>query len=269
MVGGKYAKRSNVKFAKKITRAKRSAKAKVPMSIRSYVNKTVNRNLETKMVTVQSGFTGYNSSINSAGDNITLLPQLLVGTDQNNRIGQNIKPIKLVIRGYITYRTDAFQPAQVLGVRHFVYSDRSVSNYTMSTAAGSNFNLLDLGGTALIFDGTLIRYTLPTNKEGFKFYHDKRHIMNKPFGYTDTLSTTSSNSITGFDNSMFIPFTITLTQKDLPATFKYDPQLSSAYPTNFAPFMALGYCNILGYGPDTLNPQIAMTFNSTLYYKDA
>jgi len=245
-------------------------KPTVPPSVKTYVQRTINRNMETKVVTTTYGYTGFNSSIQSAGDNIAILPQLLSGTAQNQRIGESIRPVKLVIRGYIIYRANAVQTPVMLGLRQFVYRDKSVNCYPVATAAGINFNLLEEGGTALTFDGSTNRYNLPHNKEQFQFYKDKKMRVLKAWGYTDpSFGTSSTTAMLSLHESMYHPFTITLTQKQLPAVLKYDPQLSSSYPLNFAPYMAVGYCNLQNATPDVGTQQIAMNWTASLYFKDA
>lgn len=248
---------------------KRVRKTRIPKGIKSYIGKTIMRNEETKLVSITSGFTGYNSSISSTGDFVTCLPPCAQGTGQSQRIGQSIRPVKLVIRGYIVYGTDGQQNARLLGGRMFCFSDKTVSNYGVATSAGANYNLLDVGGTSSTFDGTVSRYEYPHNNDQFRFYSDKKFRMMKPWGYTNTLGTSSTSAITSMDKSLYRPFTITLTQKQLPAQLKYDQQLNVNFPVNFAPYVALGYCDLLSYPADTVVTQLGMTFTSTLYFKDA
>lgn len=243
-------------------------KTAIPQGIKTYVRKTINRNEETKLTSVTAGFTGYNSSISSTGDLVTCLPPVGQGTGQSQRIGQSIKPLKLVIRGYVVYAADSGLNARMLGGRLFCLSDKTVSNYGVATSAGANYNLLDVGGTSTTFDGTVARYEYPHNTDQFKFYADRKFKMLKPWGYTN-LGSSSTNAIVSMHSSLYKPFTITLTQKQLPATLRYDQQLNVNFPVNFAPYIALGYCDLLSYPADTVVTQMGMTFTSTLYFKDS
>ena len=243
-------------------RRKRPALAKM-------VKQILNRNEETKIVSTTLAYTGFNSSITATGDALTVLPQVPQGVSQSGRIGSAITPLKLVIRGYIVYRADAYQPAVMLGGRLFCWSDKTVSNYAISTSAGQLFNLLDAGGTSQTFDGTVTRYELPHNTDQFRFYADKKFRVLKPFGYTNTLGTSSTTAIASMDKSMYHPFTITIPASKMPKMLKYDSTLSANYPTNFAPYLSLGYCDLMTYGPDVTPTQLGMSFTSTLYYKDA
>jgi len=266
-MAGKY--KPNMTFGMKKKTRKRKTTTKVPATVKTYVKRTMSRALETKLVST-SYSAAFNSSINTAGDNVTVLPPCIQGIGQTGRIGASITPIKLVIRGFIVYKTDSYTNALLLGGRLFCYKDRSVSNYVTATNAGANFTLLDAGGTSVVFDGTSARYEFPHNSDEFVFYRDQKFKMLKPWGLASgAQGATVGTAITSMNTTLYKPFTITLSGKDLPATLRYDNTLSVSYPTNFAPYIALGYCDLLGYAPDVLPTQMIMTFTSTLYFKDA
>jgi len=252
---------------KKVFKKRPKKRVAKKQSLVKLVKQIVMKNEETKMVSTTYNFTAFNSAINAIGDYIGVLPPVLNGNGQNARIGAEIKPIKLVIRGYIAYRTDTYSGARMLGTRLFCFSDKSVSNYAVSTSAGQNYRLLDLGGTTSNFDGTALSYMQPHNTDAFKWYADKKHNIMKPVGLTNTL--TGSADILCMDKSMYKPFTITIQGSKLPSSLKYDDSLSTNQPVNFAPYIAVGYCDLLNYIPDTATTQIGMEWVATLYYKDA
>jgi len=262
-----YVRKTN-RTVRRPRRNTRRPKRSVPRSIKSIVSKAISRNLETKMASTQYALTAFNSSINTAGDFITVLPSILQGSGQGARIGASIKPVKLVIRGYITYKTDFVQGARMLGTRLFCFQDKSQKSYPTVTAAGPNYQLLDIGGSTTNFTGQAIQYMMPHNTDLYNWYADKKHIIRKPFGYTNSLSPTATTDITGMDPSLYKPFTITIPASKMP-NLKYDDTLSTGYPVNFAPMIGLGYCDLLGYTADTTLTQISMEFVATLYYKDA
>ena len=247
---------------------KRRAPARKP-PLAKLVKSIVARNLETKIAVNSYGLTNFNSAITGAGDYIAVLPQVFAGSTQNGRIGGSINPIKLVIRGYMVYKTDAIASARMIGTRMFCFSDRAVSCYPTAISAGPNFQLLDNGGAPVNYTGSAINYCTPHNVDLFKWYADKKHTMQKPYGLTNTLSPTATTDITGMDRSLYKPFTITIPASKMPSTLKYDEVLSTGYPVNFAPYLAVGYSDLLGYTADTVVTQIGMEFVATLYYKDA
>jgi len=260
---------SKRKTGKRIIRRKKQTKVSAPL--KSYVNRVIRRNEETKFSSNQYGLTSFNSGINSVSDLITILPQVVVGTGQNNRIGNKIRPVRLEITGYVMYycpdtTAASSQDARMIGGRLFCFQDKTSKAYSNSI---SNYQLLNLGGSSNNFTGTALNWVSPHNNAQFKFFADRKLIFMKPFGYTNNTTPSSTNAITGMDKSLFQPFKIVLTQKDLPAVFQYDQTDDLAYPVNFSPYIALGYCDLTNVSPDTVQSKLAMEFNATLYYKDA
>jgi len=262
-------KRRNVKRSYKPRKRVSTKPGKISAPVKSYVNRCIRRNEETKMSSNQYTLSSFNSGITTSADLLTLLPQVVVGTGQNDRIGNKIRPVRLEITGYVVYYTDslaALNDAKMIGGRLFCFQDKATRAYANSIF---NYNLLNLGGTGNSFTGTALNWVSPHNKEQFTFFADKKMTFMKPFGNTNNGTPSTSNAITGMDKSLFHPFKIVLTQKHLPAILQYDQGDSLAYPTNFAPYLALGYCDLMNRTPDSTTTQLAMEFNATLYYKDA
>lgn len=259
-------KKRVAKKSKKTTR-----KTGKQLVTKSQLYRAIRRNVETKFATNSYAYTTFNSGITAAADFVSVLPNITLGTNQNNRIGNSIRPLKMVIRGYVCYHTDSLasasnQDARMLGARLFVLQDKTNRSYANTP---NNFNILDIGGSSSTFTGTALDFVIPHNSDMYQIYADKKMKILKPFGFTNNATPTSTNAITSFNNSMFHPFVITLTQKQLPAVLKFDESESINYPVNFAPYIALGYSDLLNKTPDTLNTQLAMEFVSTLYYEDA
>jgi len=256
---------------KRATKPKRKGKPRkmaVPLSIKTYVKKTLNREMETKQQTVVNTFTLYNSNISTA-DFGPVLPPVLAGTGEGGRVGSTIKPIKLVIRGYVCYSTTNVSPqndAKMLGARLFCFREKAISSYS---ASPGNVNLLDFGGASSAYSGSSMSWISPKNTDEFVFYCDKKMKILKPFGSTNNFTPSLSTSITSMNTTLFHPFTITLTQKHMPANLQYETTVATNYPINFAPMLALGYSDLLNASADTVNTQVGMAWCSTLYYKDA
>lgn len=251
----------------------RKKKTTVSPRIKSYVNRVIRRSEETKFASQQYALANFNSGINSSADLISLLPQISNGSGQNARIGTKIRPVRMEITGYVVYQTGAVgganlgnNDARMLGARLFVYQDKATKSYTNNIY---NYQLLDLGGTSIDFTGTALNWVSPHNKDQFTFFADRKMKIFKPHGLTNLTTTSASHALTSMDASMFHPFRIVLTQKQLPAVLHFDENDSAVYPTNFSPYIALGYCDLLNNSPDTISSQIAMEFVCTLYYKDA
>lgn len=240
----------------------------VPRSVKSYVKSVVHRMAETKMASVTMNLTGFNSSIGTT-DVTKILPIITQGTAQNNRIGSELKPLKLVIKGYFIYNTQSYLPAQLLGARMFIWQNKQVRSYGTSLLT-TNMNLLELGGDGFPFTGYLLDYDSPQNRDEFYFYSDKKAKVMKPYGYTN--SSTASTAMTDVNSSLYHSFSITLKpgSPGFPTSLKYDNASgSNQYPTNFAPYFSIGYCNLVNNSIDVVDTQIYASFVSTLYYEDS
>jgi len=258
-------KKTVKRVVKKVSRVPRQLVTK------QQLYKAISKNIETKKVTTRYGLTSFNSGINSTSDLITVVPPVANGTGETQRVGSQISPIKLVIRGYIAYGCDTLDSAtniqaKILLGRLFLFQDKAIKQY--GNVSNVNLNILDIGGSPSYFDGFAVNWLDPTNKTQHTFFKDMKFKMLKPFGQVN--STTNANNIVSMDNSLFKPFSITLTKKHLPAKFNYDENSGSGtFPVNFAPYLALGYANSMNYAPDTSITQLKLMFDSTLYYKDA
>lgn len=253
---------------KKGTRRSKSSGGKLVTKNQLY--RAIKRSSETKFASNQYNLAYFNSAVNSISDFITVLPPIPLGSTQAGRIGARINPIKIVIRGYVVYNAggnSATQKAKMICARHFLFQEKT--NKTYANISSANLNLLDLGGTVSKFDGYALSLQQPQNKDDFRFFYDKKYKMLKPWGLVNATTPSSSNDITGFDGSLYRPFTITLTEKHLPKTLIYDEAVSANYPVNFAPYMALGYSDLFDQSPDSTTTQIAMEFIATMHYKDA
>lgn len=240
--------------------------AKVPLAVKNYVKKQNAKDEETKMASTEYSLSSFNSSISSSPDVIECLPNVSQGVAQNQRVGNKIKPVRLVIRGYIIYLTDQRTDARLIGARLLCYQDKQIRCYTNTQL---NYNLLNLGGTSNNYTGTAMNFITPHNNDNFKFYSDKKFKILKPFGLSNLAVPGSTVSLTEVNNTLMHPFIITLTEKDLPASLQYDVAESTVHPVNFAPKISLGYSDLLNFAPDSITLQIAMQFCATLYYKDA
>lgn len=256
---------------KKVVKRKPLRKSKKSNSLvtKTQLYRAIRRSQETKIASTQYGFTALNSGISAVGDLIAVLPTINMGSGQDNRIGSSIRPTKLIIRGYVVYNTASsygYLDSKLLGCRLMVFQDKATRAYQNSV---TNFNLLDLGGAGITFTGTPLNFTTPHNNDQFKFYADRKFKIMKPFGYTNVASPDFSTTMTSMDGSLYRPFTIVIGAKHLPAQLLYDTTDSTNQPTNFAPYLACGYCDLLNSAPDVTNTQISITFTSTLFYKDA
>lgn len=233
------------------------------------VKKTIQRSQETKFVSAQYTFSAFNSTITSPADIIAIMPQIFQGAGQDQRIGNSIKPVAIIVRGYVTYypaSSTGNLDARMLGARLFCFQDKAVRSQANSDV---NYNLLNLGGVSTNYTGTAMNWITPHNNDQFTFFADKKMRILKPYGYTNNVSPSTTTSITGMDNSMFHPFTIKIPASKMPSKLSFDQTDSTAYPTNFNPKISLGYSDLLNAAADVATTQIALSFCITLYFKDS
>jgi len=257
--------RKTFKRKRIVRRRTRRIRRKSSKGLKRTIRKVVRSQLETKYATLDYALAAFNGTINEVGDIINPLPQIDKGTGNNQRVGNVIHPSKLVIRGYVTYytadlgSTSVNVDAAMIGCRLFAYRDRTVSS--MANSSIVNYNLLDKGGNSKSYEGYALDYICPHNTKQFRFYADKRFKMLKPYGAVGD-GDPAYNSVHG---SLFRPFTIVIKP---PKKLLYDNVDSAVYPTNFKPNVSLAYSDLMNTAPDTATTKIAMTFSSTLYYKD-
>jgi len=244
---------------------RRRIRKRTSKGLKRTIRRIVRSQQETKYKSVQYDLASFNGTISGSADLINPLPQLEKGTGNNERIGNVIQPTKIVVRGYITYynadlgTTAVGTDADMLGLRLFAFRDKATNS---AANAIYNYNLLDAGGDSKAFEGKAIDWCLPHNRKQFHFYADRRMRMLKPYGAVGDGDT----AMQAVHNSMFRPFKIVIKP---PKKLMYDNVDSQVWPVNFSPRMALGYCHLNNATPDSATTRIAMTFVSTLYYKDA
>lgn len=213
----------------------------------------------------------YNSGINSVADitNGIILPTLAKGTNDNERIGEKVRALRLNVRGYLKfdYNTSAAAPASSVGVRMMVVSVKGRDSYDMATINGNAlFSLLKKGGTSTAFTGILSDLTAPINRDLFTVHHDKLIYLKQDMVFQ---TGTPTNSWVTSDVSKLIRF-FNLNVKCRNKELKYEDATNSGlYPTNFFPFLIVGYAYLDGSAADTVSTKLGLEYTTTLKYEDA
>lgn len=223
---------------------------------------------EIKKASVSLNYTKFNSAIsNSTSDQIYLMPQVIQGVQQSQRLGQKIRLVKMVVTGHVALDTDQYTRANAFLSRLFVYQNKS--NLTASHAnPGGNEKLIDLGGTGTPYNGSVTNQHTPFNLDGFYCYLDKQSIHQKGWG----LANTDAQAMTDTTQGGVVPFSVVFepnTKNGVPMYIQYDEAQSATYPMNFNPQISLGYCYAQNNPPDTAWTELGMSWVSTLYYTDA
>lgn len=226
-------------------------------SMTSLVKRIINKGSETKMISRIVENNVLHNSAMSAADVVPILPQIQQGTDDGRRIGDSVKPISLRVSGVISMNRNATDTNKVLLVRVLIVASKLAKNpnafgsLTVSTMFKPNYG----GPSQQSFDGNLSDLSMPVNTDSYRVYYDKVHRI-APCG---------NERGTEENPASFKRWTATVS---LPASLLYDDAVSTADPTNFAPFLLTGYAYADGTGPDVLATRILTCTTSCLKYKD-
>lgn len=216
--------------------------------------------------------TNFNSGIDSIGDELRMLPNVSVGTAENERIGEQIRAQRFNIKGHYTMNAspNSLSGARI-AVRMMIVQPRiynTIQDVTGSTAWLSQ--LLLKGGASTAFTGIVSDLYAPLNSDAIIKYYDKVTYVTIPYVQrTTTAGTTlvNTNTETSIDYSSSTKFfSIALKVKN--KLLKYDKAWSTAQPMNYSPCMILGYAHLDNSSPDVANTQINLNYVTTLQYED-
>jgi len=208
-------------------------------------------------------WTGFTSGITSTAEVYALIPKVQQGTDDHNRIGQQIQPVSLTTKVNLALYT---QHSQNVYVDVFFCHSRTVksANNTSSVVVSKLLNAGD--GTNVGYDGTSFTSTLPINKTEFTVIARRRIKLEKVGGNPNYELDTSLGTSTISPSK----YCYTFDQKiKLPQRLVYE-QASSQYPSNTFPFMMLGFCGADAMGGIApISARVQCQAQSHFYYKDA
>lgn len=253
-------------------RAPRKVSVRPSKTLTRTVKKIVSSMQETKQAYTSSGntLTMFNSGIDSVGDYIQILPSIAQSVADNGRVGDQIRGQNLNVKGFVRLNVndvaDSTRLPQV-AVRLMVCSLKNKSNWSdVGSSAVPLTTLLRKGGTTTGFTGVLSDLHAPINRDVFTVHADKKFYLKQD--YLNGIGASIPSQYVNQDISKAIKFfNISVKCKKL---MKYDASISSGlYPTNFAPFLLLGYCYLDGSSPDTVSTNLGLNYDSTFSYEDA
>lgn len=259
---------------------RRGRKPKVSATVKAYVKKAIDTEIEDKLdvqqiLTTAGGSTtglvrGYGINSGTANYGITtvsVIPTVPLGTDTDKRIGNSIRPKSLYVHYTLnatpidTGITDAIN--QQAGMPYYVavlfYSRKD--NRTSSL----NTNIKDFGSINFSFE-TINDFLLPFNKDVFNILSFKKYKMypSQEKGlFGTTVTTSETRSINGY-----VPMVMCRQKLKLPNKLMFDDNASQ--PTNARIFCAIGVFNIDNSVPDRATTiRVKAEMNSYLYYQNA
>jgi len=171
----------------------------------------------------------------AGADLYKMLPDVGVGTDPHQRIGNALSPKSIKTHFQLYFNNDSVNTAN-LYVRLLCVSSREIKSYSgIGSLAGANLFLDGAGGstdlaTATYSTNLTVNQFLPVNKKSWIVHHDKIIHMAKNMGFPNN-DTTGDRAPTGYV-PLSVRFSLTTPHK---AALKYDKPLDTE-ANNFAPF---------------------------------
>lgn len=252
------------------TARKAVAKARKSNFVKA-VTQVIRSQAESKMAYLtnsNASLIRYNSGIDSLGDITPIIPSITESVNENGRIGDQIRSQSLNIRGFLKfdYTSVPASKACSVGVRMMIVSLKSASNAdAVNSTATPLYSLLKKGGTSTAFTGVLSDLTAPINTDLFTVHHDKLMYLKQDMIIQNGSVT---NNWLSSDVSKLIRF-FNISVKCKNRLLKYEDGISSGvYPTNFYPFLLLGYAYLDGSAPDVVATPLGLEFTSCLKYED-
>lgn len=268
--------RRKKKMTGKKTKVKISKTVSVPQmrdtqkaQVLTMVKRVLGRKEETKTAgkTIWNK-TSFNNAIGSS-DIYGVLPQVTNGAESYQRQGSKIRPTYLVLKGYVAIDVSQGN-ATTPEIRLFCLSAKSAKSYYALNQGSLKLdianNLLDYcnntgtpGNPSVKtpYDGNPIPALLDVNREMFRVHADKRIKLAN--GYSPDTTQHQQDPI------RYRHFTIRI---KCPQTLEFEDSLDPEYPTNFAPFVALGFCYPENISPSTILTPVTASLYSYLSYKD-
>lgn len=235
------------------------------------VKKIVEGTQETKLVikspyNFNSGtdleqFTNFTSAITSTSEVYALIPNLTQGSDDHQRVGNQIQPKSLTTYVNVTLVNGS---ASVY-VDFFFCTAKAVKFQGLNATVPTGQLLNDGQGANVNYDGTSYTSLLPINKSEFTVIKRKRVKLQSALGDPNTALSGGG----GASTSVF-PYSKSFSVKiPLPAKLLYEDNLKQ-YPSNSYPFMMVGFCGTDTYGNTApTSARVQVQAQSQLYYKDA
>jgi len=179
---------------------KSKIKTKIPAGLRSYVKQTVMNMAEAKQI-VAGGIVSIDScQTGQTPTGLNLVPLLSQGTQQNQRVGNDIKIISGVVRGHLSIKArDATKnPAGApILVKMWLCRYKSAnSNSLLQTNIDTRFFEGGSGG-AIGFGGTISDMSLFPNVDSWQWLQTKEYKI----GVGSNSSAMPEGNVTYFDNS--------------------------------------------------------------------
>lgn len=257
-----YKRKAARKVSKK-PRVRRAPKKTFAKKVLAVIHKqTENKTAYESNGDILSKFSG-SLAVSLLTASFPLLPTIARGTNEAERIGNQVRALRLRCQGAILYAPSAFSlPQSRICVRQMVIQPKIFNSTTNVDVTTWFTQLLQKGNTTVSFLGKLSDLWAPINRDAITVYHDKLYYMDTTYAAVGTSVTVPLDMQR---TTKLFDFTVKCKNKLL----RYEDNVGSGlYPTNFAPFMVYGWAYMDGSAIGTLT-DVGVTYNTTLTYEDS
>lgn len=204
----------------------------------------------------------FNGRISTVADIYSIVPKVVTGTEQWEKIGDSIMPKSLTVKFVVTFVREFMTGNKPILCRLMCLKYKPVKNFAGLQNVPVNqllkMNDYDLGIAATQYDGSIGRHILPVNTDSFDVIKDIRFRMD-PVDYANAEVSPTPNIVRMF--TIRIP---------CPKVLKYDRySQGNDYPTNFAPFWCFGWTWADGVVPGINAVNVNISARSFITYEDA
>lgn len=214
----------------------------------------------------------HNSSIANVGDLYQLVPDIALGTDSNQRIGDSIRPKRLKVVFKLSLDSGNYSSNQSLvypiEARLLIVKQKTIKNWGQSgTFDFSHLLRTNEGGSSAerAYTGDKNDNMRQINTDLFDVIMDKKVTLKPQYTYPAVPPATAEGPL-----YPMLPNCVYITKYiRLPKKLTFDDG-NTTNPNNACPIATVGYCYP---GPqlagDVVNTQVHLSVLSTLYYEDS
>lgn len=237
------------------------------VAVTKAVKKVLHREEEVKHVGQNVVDAAFNYTISASSECYRLLPDVSVGTDGHQRIGDKIRPKYLIVKGHLQWDTlqdQNVKPPATVRIMILTQKNLKLSSDVASRVDVSHL-LKDNIGTdvARPYTSTMFDNLAPINKDLFNVLMDRKIKLRAMQYFAGVPPITIPNNYTGTQR------TITFYKKiKCPASLFFDDGNGNV-PNNFAPFICMGAVSDDNSGGFTLGAPLRLTVQSELYFTDS
>ena len=265
-------------YGKKTTRRGVTTYKKVSKPLRSAIKKVINQGTETKyqrekiLDITDTGYTQFNSVINTSADWYRVTPLIQTGTNSSNRIGERITPRSMKLHINCSFNeTDALsRDIEVYFICLTSKFQKEYNNEDSGSQLTNKFNayLKAADDSNDYYNGTFQTVKSRINTDDYTLLHKKTFRLCKASGNangTGVVGQSDSHGTGLYSPSLHYSKQFTVSFK--PPTLKYTSSADTV-ANNYAPFWAIGYRYLSGQVPDTTGGVLAVSAWSEILFKD-